>query len=77
MTATASTPHLGWARAHRAALAIVVLSIALVATLSVLAVRLATGAGTAPAQSPTHSVPAAPLGPIDDRCAMVGPGQPC
>jgi hypothetical protein len=62
-----------WARIHRAALAIIILSMALAASLGLLAVRLVNGA-----------VPAAPasvsdvhLQPTDNGCQLARPGRPC
>jgi hypothetical protein len=73
MSVTAHVPAQSWARIHRAALVIIVLSLALAASLGVLAARLVTGA-----------VPAAPssvstvhLTPTDNGCQLARPGQPC
>ena len=73
---TATTHHsTDWARAHLAILAVIVLALALAATVGVLAVRLASGTSSAPSVSVT--TPGAPLSPVDDRCAMVRAGQAC
>jgi hypothetical protein len=74
MTATTHIHGTDWARAHLALLAVVVLALALAATVGVLAVRLATGSGAAPTTSTTSIQP---LNPVDDRCAMVRAGQAC
>lgn len=73
MSTTVPSPAHGWARAHRAALAIVLLTIALAAAVSLLAVRLATGSPPVPATS----VSGVPLHAISDGCRDAGPGQPC
>lgn len=75
MTATTHPHTTDWARAHLAFLAVIVLTLALAATVGVLAVRLASGSGSAVTTSVTTG--GAPLNPIDDRCAMVRAGQPC
>jgi hypothetical protein len=73
MSVTVSAPARHWARVHRAALAIVLLSMALAACLGLLAARLVSGA-----------VPAAPasttgvhLQVTDNGCQVARPGQPC
>jgi hypothetical protein len=73
MSVTVSAPARNWARVHRAALAIVVLSLALAASLGLLAARLVTGAvPVAPAStSGVH------LQVTDDGCQVARPGQPC
>lgn len=73
MSVTAHGPSRDWARVHRAALIIIVLSIALAASLGVLAARLVTGAvPVAPS-----SVPVGHLTPTDNGCQVTRPGQPC
>jgi hypothetical protein len=72
---TATTHHsTDWARAHLAILAVLVLAVALAATVGVLAARLASGTSAAPSISTTTDQP---LNPVDDRCAMVRAGQAC
>jgi hypothetical protein len=73
MSATVHTPQLRWARAHRAALVIVVLCVALAATLSLFTVRLLTDGGRAP----TTSVTDFQLRPTDNGCQTADAGQPC
>lgn len=61
------------AHAHRAVLALVLLSIALAAAVGVLAGRLATGSPPVPATS----VSGVPMHAVSDGCRDAGPGQPC
>jgi hypothetical protein len=61
-----------WVHAHRAALAVVLLTIALAVAVIVLAVRLATGSP----QAPATSVPGVPMHAVTDHCGP-RPGQPC
>jgi hypothetical protein len=66
-------PARSWARIHRAALAIIVLSVALAASLGLLAARLVSNAApVAPA-----SVTDVHLQPTDNGCQLARPGQPC
>jgi hypothetical protein len=66
-------PARSWIHLHRAALAIVLLSMALAATLGLLAARLVTAAvPVAPA-----SVSGVHLEPTDNGCQLARPGQPC
>jgi hypothetical protein len=51
MSVTVHTPHFVWARAHRAALVIVLLAMALAATTGLLIARIVSDAGAAPATS--------------------------
>jgi hypothetical protein len=78
MSATVHTPPLRWARVHRAALVIVVLSMALAAALGLFAARLVADAGRAP----TTSVSDVQLRPTDNGCQLDRPGvggvtRPC
>jgi hypothetical protein len=63
-----------WAYVHRAGLAIILLSVALAATLSLLAVQFFTGGADA---APTTSVSTGDLQPVDDGCSVARPGMPC
>jgi hypothetical protein len=73
MSVTVHAPQLVWARAHRAALVIVVLAMALAATVGLLAARLVSDAAPAPATSVTTvHVP-----PIQNPCMQLDrPGRP-
>jgi hypothetical protein len=51
MSVTVHTPHFVWARAHRAALVIVLLAMALAATTGLLIARVVSDAAPAPATS--------------------------
>jgi hypothetical protein len=73
MTATVHTPSRGWVRAHLAALTIVLLSIALAASLSLLVVRLTSGA----TPIPVTTVSGGDIQPTDNGCQVARPGQPC
>jgi hypothetical protein len=73
MSAILHAPALGWVRAHRAAIVILVLELALAATLGVLAARLVSGPGPAPATSVSN----VHLQPTDNGCQLARPGQPC
>jgi hypothetical protein len=73
MSATVHVPARSWARAHRAALAIIILSLALAASLSMLAVRLVSHAVPVSPASVTH----VHLNPTDNGCQVARPGQPC
>jgi hypothetical protein len=75
MTAFVSPSARVWTRAHRAALAIAVLGLALAATLGVLLATLLTGAAS-PAV-PGTSVSGTHLSPTDNGCQLARPGQPC
>lgn len=75
MSVTVHTPHLIWARAHRAMLVIALLVVALVATAGLVISRLAADAAPAPA-TPISTV----HGPaFDDHCPQISrPGPtPC
>jgi hypothetical protein len=67
-------PTRSWIHTHRAALAIVLLSMALAATLGLLAARLVVP-GAVPI-APT-SVTGVHLEPTDNGCQVARPGQPC
>jgi hypothetical protein len=73
MTATVRVSNRRWASAHRAALAIVILSMALAATLGLFAARLASSSPSAPASSVSDVHPQ----PTDDGCLLARPGGPC
>jgi hypothetical protein len=75
MSVTVHTPQLTWARAHSAALIILVLCVALATTLGLLAARLVSDA----APAPTSSVSTVHLQPTDNGCPMSRPGvgTPC
>lgn len=74
MSATAHTTPLHWARVHRAVLAVVILSMALAATVGLLlATRRATTSPPVPATTISHI----PLTPTDNGCQIVQPGHPC
>lgn len=73
MSMTVPAPARSWARAHRAALAIVLLGIALAAALGLLAARLTSG----PSLVPATSVSGVQLHATDDGCLEARPGQPC
>lgn len=73
MSTTVHIPTSSWARVHRAALAIILLSLALAASLGLLAARLVSNAvPVAPA-----SVSGVHLQPTDNGCQTARPGQPC
>jgi hypothetical protein len=72
MTATVHPAPSGWARAHRALLALVVVVLALAAALVVLTVRLTTSSPSAPA-----AVPGTVLPVTDAGCASARTGAPC
>lgn len=73
MSTTANLPAArGWVHLHRAALVIVVLCMALAATLGLLAARAFTGSTPVPASSVTIGhVP-----PVDNQCQLQRPGRP-
>lgn len=71
MSVTVKTPARPMFRAHWAALVITVLSVMLVASLSLLAVRLLTGS------PPSSSVSVINPQPIDNGCQLARPGRPC
>jgi hypothetical protein len=73
MSATVHVPARSWARVHRAALAIILLSLALAASLGVLAARLVSTA----VPVPPASVSTVHLQPTDNGCQVARPGQPC
>ena len=73
MTTTVSAPTHRWVDVHRAALVIVILSMALAATLGLLAARLASHSAAAT----TTSVSDVNLTPTDNGCQLSRPGQPC
>jgi hypothetical protein len=72
MSVTVHTPQLVWARAHRAALVIVLLAMALAATAGLLITRLVSDA--APAHATSVSTVHVP--PIDDCLQLDRPGRP-
>jgi hypothetical protein len=75
MSAILHTPHYVWARAHRAALVIVLLAMALAATAGLLVARIVSDAGAAPATSvSTVHVPRfVPVPtPAQDNCPQMG-----
>ena len=73
MSATVHIPARSWARVHRATLAIIVLSMALAASLGLLAARLvSTAVPVAPA-----SVVGVHLQSTDNGCQITRPGQAC
>ena len=74
MTATAHHPVGAWTHAHRAALTIVVLTVALAAALVVLGLRLSTGGPSTPVVTTGTT---AVLQSVDDGCAVVPVGRPC
>jgi hypothetical protein len=74
MTATAHTHPGAWTRAHRAALTIVALTLALAAALVILGLRLAAGDPSSPVVG-TGST--AVLHSVDNGCMLARPGQPC
>jgi hypothetical protein len=73
MTATVRAPYRRWASVHRAALVIVILSVALAATLGLYAARLASPSPSAPATS----ISDVHLLPTDYGCLRTRPGGPC
>ena len=75
MAATVHAPVRSWAHIHRAALLIVVLSMALAAAVGLLSVSLINRA--VPVPPATHSVHGGPLQPIDNGCQVARPGQAC
>ena len=73
MSATVHIPSRSWASVHRAALVIIVLSLALAASLGLLAARLVSSAvPVAPA-----SVVGVHLQSTDNGCQFARPGQAC
>jgi hypothetical protein len=74
MTATAHHPAGAWTHAHRAALTIVALAVALAAALAILVVRLAAGGPSTPAVDAGTS---AVLQSVDDGCTVAQAGRPC
>jgi hypothetical protein len=73
MTATAHHPA-AWTRAHRAALTIVALTVALAAAITILGLRLAAGGPSTPA---VDTGTTAVLQSVDNGCAVAGVGEPC
>lgn len=73
MSATARAATRGFVHVHRAALTIVILSIALAVTIGLLTARGVTDSRPAPATS----VPTVHLDPIDGGCQPIRPAQPC
>jgi len=74
MTATAHHPAGAWTHAHRAALTIVALTVALAAALVVLGLRLSAGGPSTPVVTTGTT---AVLQSVDDGCAVVPVGRPC
>jgi hypothetical protein len=72
MSVTAHATPGSWAHLHRAALLVVVLSLALAATIGLLAARVL--AGSTPAS--TSSVSTVHLNPTDNGCQLARPGLP-
>lgn len=69
MSVSVNTPGRSWA--HSTALVITILGVLLVASLSLLAVRMLTGAPADSSVSVVHPQP------VDTGCQVVRPGQPC
>ena len=76
MTATAHAPSHGWVRTHVAALTIILLSIALAASVTLLVVRLTTSSSPVPVTTVSDEG-GKPLPPVDNGCQIARPGQPC
>jgi hypothetical protein len=76
MTATVSTHSTRvWTRAHRAALTIAVLAVALAAVLGLLIANLVSDSSASAV--PGTSVSGTHLNPTDNGCQLAHPGQPC
>ena len=73
MSTTTRAATRGFVHVHRAALTVVVLSIALVVTLGLLTARLVTDSTPAP----TTPVPTVHLSPVYGGCQPTRPAQPC
>ncbi|HEV7186941.1 MAG TPA: hypothetical protein VGN28_03515 [Blastococcus sp.] len=72
MSVTVHTPHFVWARAHRAALVIVLLALALAATAGLLIAQLASNAAPAPV-STVHGPTFVPVPTVSqDNCPQQG-----
>ena len=74
MSVTVHTPHFVWARAHRAALLIVLLAMALAATAGLLIARIVSDAAAASATSVStvHTPRFVPIPPSDGICPQMG-----
>lgn len=74
MTASAHTHAGAWTVAHRVALTIAALALALATVLVILGLRLAAGGPSIPVVGTGHT---AVLHSVDNGCMLARPGHPC